>query len=186
MKKSFLIFFLPVIMLCAVACTSNQNATEQAEEANEEKFDDNDDMEDVSEFMVKAYHHNMLLTEASQVAAQQAKASAVKDFARKSLNEHTKMQQQIQSLATQMNISLPDSLDERDRQKVGNLTASGQENFDSRYIELVDDASEEMVEEFEDISQEAKDANVSNFVQQSLPALRQHQQQADQLEESGS
>ncbi len=171
-------------MLWTVSCTSNPKATEQAEEANEEKFDNNDDMDDVSEFMVKAYHHNMLLTQASQIAAQQAKAPEVKDFAQKSLNEHNKMQQQLQSLATQMNITLPDSLNERDHQKVGNLTASGQENFDSRYMELVDDASEKMVKEFEDISEEVKDANVSNFVQQALPALRQHQEQADQLEDA--
>ncbi len=183
MKKVY--FFALIAMLLSVAaCTPRQDAVEQAEDTNEAQFEENDAMEDLSEFLVHAYSQNMLISEASQMATEKATSDQVKQFARKSWDDHQKVKQDLQRLATQMNVTLPDSLSNEDKDKVENLTSADENNFDEKYVELVDEATEDLVKEFEEVSDDSMNVDLGNFVQQTLPSLRQHQEETDQLEES--
>lgn len=184
MKKTFLFYSLVTICLLAVACSSRNDAAEQAKESNEQKFDDNEQMEDVADFMVEAYNNNLLISEASELAARQAQSPQIAEFAQQSLGEHNKVKQQFETLASQMNITLPDSLAQDDRQMIEDLSSAKQEDFDKKYVDLVDDASEDLIKKFENVSKNVQNAELNNFFQQTLPALRRHQEQADQLEES--
>lgn len=53
-----------------------------------------------------------------------------------------------------------------------------------KYVDLIDDASKEMVKKFEDVPDGAENTELNKFVQQNLPDLRQHKEESDQLEES--
>lgn len=184
MKNHVLFYSLIIMCLFTVACTSRQDATEQAEEANEQQFEGNDQMEDVSEFMVEAYNQNALINEASQMAAQKARSEQVKQFAQQSVDKHNKVKQQIETFASQINVALPDSLSNEYRRKVDDLASANETEFDQKYVDLIDDASEEMVKKFEDVPDGAENTELNNFVQQTLPDLRQHKEETDQLEES--
>src|SRR5688572_18388547 len=71
---------------------------EAAEDANEDKIENNDamansasdDKEDDAEFMMKAAASGMFELQASELALQKASSQSVKDFAKKMKDDHTK------------------------------------------------------------------------------------------------
>jgi len=175
------------------ANTTERDPMEAAEDANEDKIENNDamanstsdDKEDDAEFMMKAAASGMFELQASELALQKASSQSVKDFAKKMKDDHTKANSELKALAAKKNITLPTSLDKEHLDKIEDLREETGTDFDSEYMEAMHKAHEKDVKLFEDISEEDDvDAEVKAFASKTLPTLRSHNDMAETKKEA--
>lgn len=167
------------------SCSSQPNATEQAIETNDERFED--DMEEAAEALTEAFSLNNKIMTVSQMAANQTEISAeLKSLAQQLQTDHQQVEQQLRDLAGRYNIELPQMINYDNNSDVGKLREASPEEFSENFVELLDDANEELLETISELEDEAEDANtdLANFAQQLLPTLQAHEEQVDQLEEA--
>jgi putative membrane protein len=174
------------------ANTSEKDPMERAEDANEDRMENNnamtgsnsDDKEDDAEFMMKAAASGMFELQASELALQKASSKSVKDFARKMKEDHTKANKELKALAAKKNITLPTSLDKDHQDKLEDLRKESGADFDSEYMQAMHKAHEKDVELFEEASKEDDaDADIKAFAAKTLPTLQSHHQMAESKKE---
>lgn len=167
------------------SCNQEQGAVEEAQQTNEQMAEGTameDQMQDISEFMTKTASVNMLEIEAGQLAQERAQMQEVKDYAQMIVTDHQNATQQLQQLAQQKNITLPDSMSQDHMDQMQNLRdATGQE-FDQQYMDLMVSSHENAVSMFEDASNNIQDQEVQSFASSTLPALRQHLDRAREIQ----
>lgn len=175
------------------ANTQEKDPMETAEDANEDKLENNsamanstsDDKEDDAEFMMKAASSGMFELQVSELALQKASSQTVKEFASKMKEDHTKANNELKALAAKKNITLPTSLDKEFQDKLEDLRKESGADFDSEYMKVMHKAHEKDVELFEEASEEDDaDAEIKAFASKTLPILRMHNDMAETKKEA--
>jgi putative membrane protein len=133
-------------------------------------------------FTVMANSSNMMELQASQMAAQKATNSAVKDFASMMVQHHTMATQEMKQLLSSKGAMIPDSamlpMHRIRMEMLQNLQGA---DFDKAYMRIMVDAHEEDVDEFEDEVTDAADADIRAFASRMLPILTQHYARAKEV-----
>lgn len=175
MKKITLsaLFLASIITFSSCNSTEKKDSTEVAEDANEAKFDDTK-LEDDTEFAVAAADGGMFEVELGKLAEKNAVSKDVKDFGAMMAKDHSKANDELKALASQKNITLPDSLSEDKQKKYNDLAGKKGSDFDKAYVSLMVDDHKEDIREFEEASKDAKDAEVKAWAAGKLPTLNQH------------
>ena len=99
------------------------------------------------------------------------------------IEDHTKANQELETLASSKGVDLPDgpSLLQKGKSKLMLSTADG-ESFDRRYAESMGvEAHEDNIELFEKAVKEAEDPDVKAYAQKTLPKLQEHLEMARKL-----
>jgi putative membrane protein len=183
---------LMVAALCfASGCNSgqqNKDSVETAEQSNENKEEATkeaaDDTKDDSEFAVKAANGGMMEVELARLASTKATSTPVKEFAKKMMDDHMKANDELQSIATQKNITLPAALSEESQKDVDRLSKLSGTEFDKEYMSFMVDDHQEDVDEFKKASDECKDPELKAFAAKTLPVLQSHLDMAKQTKET--
>jgi putative membrane protein len=191
MKKIMLSGCLVAALCFASGCDSgqkNNDAVEQAEEVNEDKAEGmggtaEDRMENSSEFAVKAANGGMMEVELARLASTKATNQEVKKFAQMMMEDHMRANDELQSLATQKNITLPATLSDESRNNVERLSKLSGTDFDREYMDLMVEDHEEDVDLFKKAADDSKDAEIKAFAAKTLPKLENHLQMAKQTQE---
>jgi putative membrane protein len=118
----------------------------------------------------------------AQLAAQRATSSEVKSFAQKLVDDHTKVNSELMSLASQKNVKV-DTDNDKDRTYKRLNKKSGSE-FDQEFVEHMIDDHEKDIKMFEKAASDAKDPEVRAFASKHVSDLRAHLQQAEGLRQS--
>ena len=118
----------------------------------------------------------------AQLAAQRATSSEVKSFAQKLVDDHTKVNSELMSLASQKNVKV-DTDNDKDRTYKRLNKKSGSE-FDQEFVEHMIDDHEKDIKMFEKAASDAKDPEVRAFASKHVSDLRAHLQQAESLRQS--
>lgn len=194
MKKQMLILLFAAGALCIHSCgpANNNSADDSVEEAmdqNEQAMDhqgqamgvqnDND-----TDFAVKAADSGLAEVNASEVAQQKAQDQRVKDFAAMMVQDHTKTNEELKSLAAGKNITLPTAPGEAHLKSIADLNSYSGADFDKEYMDLMVNDHQKAVDLFEDAAENAEDAELKAFAAKTLPALKKHLEQAKAIEES--
>ena len=129
--------------------------------------------------MNKAADNGESEVHAAQLAAQRATHPEVKNFAQKLVDDHTKVNSELTSLASQKNVKI-DMDDDKDRAYKRLNKKSGSE-FDQEFVEHMIDEHEKDIKMFEKAASDAKDSEVRAFASKHLGDLREHLQMAQSL-----
>lgn len=172
------------LSLGTVSCKDDKNdPAEVAEEQNEEKFDDNDNKEEDSEFLVEAAEINMMEIELGKLAQQKAMNADVKEYGRMMESEHMKASDETKKLAESMNVSLPMATGEDTKEAMEDLNDEKGIDFDKKYISMMIDGHKEAIDEMEEASENASSEEIRMWAANMLPSLRQHLDKAKSIEE---
>lgn len=186
MKKIFLPF-MALLITFTVACNNaeNQDATEMAEEKNEQKMDstNTENMEEDQEFMVEAASGGLMEVQLGTLAAQNAASPRVKEFGQMMVKDHTAANTEMMAMAEKKNISLPAAPGEDHQHHIDGLKDKKGVEFDKDYMSMMVKDHEEDIENFEKASQNAKDAELKAFATKTLPILKQHLEMAKSINE---
>lgn len=133
-------------------------------------------------FMMLANSSNMMELELSQIAAERATNQAVKDFATMMVQHHTTTGQEMKQLLSGKGAMIPDTaMLARHRNRINTLQNMQGADFDKAYMRIMVDAHEEDVDEYEDETKDARDADIRAFATRMMPTLRTHYDKAKEV-----
>ncbi|HSX92695.1 MAG TPA: DUF4142 domain-containing protein [Hydrogenophaga sp.] len=165
---------LPLLSLPAFAQTSGSSPVPPAGAMRPSRAD--------SGFMEQAAQNGHAEIEASRLAVQKAADPQVQRFAQTMVNEHTRMGDELRTLARAKGVELPTEPSMLQRGRLKLLSTADGEAFTRRYVEAFGvDAHQETVKLFEDAAAGADDPDIKAFASRGLPGLQRHLTMAREL-----
>jgi len=184
MKKVVLnLCFLAAVCFAASCNDTPDNREEAVEEQNDQKFDDTH-MEDDAEFVMNAADGGMMEVELGKLAQQKASDDRVKEFGQMMIDDHSKANNELSSLAQTKNITILANVSEDKQQKIDDLSQKSGKDFDKAYMDLMVEDHQEDVDDFRDAANRAHDADVKAWAADKLPVLEQHLQKAKEIKDA--
>lgn len=173
MKKlvPYLLLLVTLGSLSFCRNASRKDSVETAKESNEEKDLLN---EDQSDFLVEATNGGLLEVEMGKLAQDKALNPRVRSFGKMMVDEHGAVNQEIKSLASKKQVTLPASIDADHQRDLDNLRKLSGRDFDRKYMDMMVEEHEDDIREFEDASENHKDSDIQTFAAKTLPKLRAH------------
>jgi putative membrane protein len=172
-KKSYVTAFLA--LACAVTASLAFAADRQGRSnlSGQEK-----------NFVMDAARSSMAEKQLGDLAEQKASNDSVKNLAKEIKDEHTQSVEKLQQIASNKNVSFPSDLSRSDRTIVERLQKLSGEEFDKEYMKQTVKEHQKDVENYRQQAKNAKDADVKEYAQNTLPTLEQHLNRARQVSES--
>jgi putative membrane protein len=133
-------------------------------------------------FATKAASGGQAEVSLGQLAIKNAASPQVRQFGQQMVTDHTQANQDLQAIARQQNLTLPDKPDAASHAKEQRLQASTGAAFDAAYArDMVEDHQQDIAD-FQKEAMSGKDPALKAFAQQYLPVLKQHLQMAQTLD----
>ena len=131
-------------------------------------------------FIKEAAEGNLAEVQMGQLAQQKSQNAEIKELAQALVTHHSQANQQLQTVAQQQGAKLPTkpaSHHERALKRLERLSGS---QFDQEFAtEQIRDHLKD-IQKYEQSSKHLQDAALNQYIQQTLPVLRQHLQMAQQ------
>jgi putative membrane protein len=132
-------------------------------------------------FVMEAAMGGLMEVELGRIAAQQGATDAVKQFGQRMVDDHSKANTELMTLATSKGMTLPTELDEKHRAHVTKMSAISGAEFDRAYGKRMLSDHNKDVKEFEKQSTKGGDPDIKAFAAKTLPTLQEHLQMARTL-----
>lgn len=132
-------------------------------------------------FMTKAAQGGMAEVSLGNMAQKKAQSADVKNFGKRMVTDHTKVNQQLEGLAKQKNLTLPTKMDSKHMATEKRLSNLKGATFDREYMKHMVTDHEKDVADFQKAAKTAKDPDVKKFASDTLPALQEHLKLAREL-----
>jgi len=140
-------------------------------------------MENDALFAAEAASANLLQIELGQATIEKAVSPEVKQLAEQLANDHRQMQDDLETLASQMHLVLPDALGTAHQEVYDNITGKSGIGYDLAYIKAMEEQHQDMVRRYEDMTENGVSMEVKQYASKQLPLLRLHLEKATALED---
>ena len=155
---------------------SNRNSGAMGEQAGMGNMTSKD-----HDFIMDAAMGGLEEVELGRIAAQKGMSDAVKQFGQRMVDDHSKANTELMSLASSKGMTLPTALDEKHQKDVTKLSAMSGAEFDRAYSKMMLSDHNKDVSEFEKQSTKGTDPDLKAFASKTLPTLQEHLQLAKSL-----
>ena len=198
MKQSIL--FLLVLGLISLGCSGNNKAASSddthgnaaqpagssdksgSEGASSSPTSSSTNANSDQQFVQDAVKGNRAEVTLGKMVASKTKDPNVKQFAQMMVKDHTAARGQLEQLAKQKNIDVPEGIPDDAQQLQSKLQSATGKEFDKKYMDGMVQDHQKDVQEFQDQSQNAKDPAVKQLATELLPKLQQHLDKAQQID----
>ena len=137
------------------------------------------------QFVKDAVESNLAEIKAAELALTKSDNSAVKSFAQRMIDDHTKANTQLEAVAARENIKVPDNSAIMQRAELKMLQMKSGADFDKAYVEQMKKDHDKAVKLFKEAANSGKiAADLKDVANKTLPTLEQHQHSATQLASS--
>lgn len=187
MKKILLTLAIACSIVAIQSCGNGakNDSKETADSINEAKAPENMDdnqvaatplsvSEEDAKFVTEAANGGMAEVELGKLAQQKAQHADVKAFGDMMVNDHSKANEELTTLAQAKSITVPATLGTEQQKVKDDLSKKTGREFDKAYIDDMVEDHEKDVKLFEDASKNLKDAELKAFVDKTLPTLKAH------------
>jgi putative membrane protein len=127
-----------------------------------------------ADFSVEAANGGMIEIQLAALAKTRAMNHRVKNFAAMILEDHNKINAELQRIATAKNITLPQALSDEAKKHIDRLNKKDKGEFDRAYMNMMVRDHKDDVEEFERMARDGKDPALRDFAEETLPILKKH------------
>ncbi len=134
------------------------------------------------DFFQKATTGNMMEIQLAKMALNQSQNNEVKQFAQRILDDHNKVKQQLQTIASKDNLAEPRDMDRSQHRAVKSLSGKKGHDFDKAFTKHMVNDHKDDIKLFDKASKDAKNADLKHFAAQQLPVLNDHLKMAKDLE----
>jgi len=132
-------------------------------------------------FVMEAASGGMMEVELGRMAANQAGSDEVKKFGQRMVDDHSKANSELSSLAQKKNITLPTEMGKKEQASRDHLAKLNGAAFDKAYMQhMVADHAKD-VRAFERESKMGTDPDIKAWAGQTLPTLQDHLKQAKEI-----
>lgn len=127
-------------------------------------------------FVMEAAMGGLMEVELGRLAAQRGMSDVVKQFGQRMVDDHSKANQELMTLASTKGMTLPTALDDKHQKDVAKLSAMSGAEFDRAYARHMLKDHEKDVKDFERQSTRGGDPDIRAFATKTLPTLQEHLQ----------
>jgi putative membrane protein len=132
-------------------------------------------------FLKAASEGNLAEIEAGRLAQEKASNAAVKQFAQRMVADHTKLQDQVMSVAARWSVILPGGPGDENRTAIGSLSAQSGTNFDRAYMAQMVKDHQQAVAAFEKEAKDGENPVYSDLATQMEPMIQAHLRLAERV-----
>jgi putative membrane protein len=132
-------------------------------------------------FMKEAAQGGMAEVELGKLALQNASSDEVKKFGQRMVDDHSKANDKLKELASAKGVTLPQAPNARQKATKDQLSKLSGEQFDKAYMRDMLKDHKQDIAAFQSESNTGHDADVKNFAAQTLPTLRDHLKDAQDI-----
>lgn len=136
--------------------------------------------EDTS-FLSDAAQGGLDEVQVGQMAERSATNQNVRNFAKKMIDEHSRLNGELQSLASHKNYKLPDDISIKQKASNKLLSSKNGRSFDDSYVSSMVKDHRDDVQAFEKEASSGEDQDVRAFASKALVTLREHLRMAEDL-----
>ena len=129
-------------------------------------------------FVMEAAKGGLAEVELGKLASDKASSDQVKQFGKRMVDDHSKANDELKSLAQSKNITLPTSVDPKDKAFEDRLSKLSGEQFDRTYMQHMLTDHRKVANAFRTESQSGKDAEIKAWAAKTLPTIEEHLKQA--------
>lgn len=126
-------------------------------------------------FAMKAAKGGMMEVELGRWAQQHSANASVKEFGAMMADDHSKVNDELRSIAASKNISIPAAPEGDVKMHLDNMKEKKGVYFDRAYVDMMVEDHDNDVAEFEKAASELPDSELKNFAAKTLPTLKKHQ-----------
>ena len=119
--------------------------------------------------------------EHGRLAARNASSPAVKQFAARMVDDHSKAGEELKKLAAQKEVTLATRLDDQHRSMQGKLAGLKGAAFDKAYVDHMVAAHLKAVALFQQQAKDGQDPDVKAWAAKTLPTLQEHLKMASSM-----
>jgi putative membrane protein len=125
-------------------------------------------------FVLDAAKGGMAEVELGKLATEKAASDEVKKFGQRMVDDHSKANDELKSLAQSKSITLPTAVDAKDKATHDRLAKLSGAAFDRAYMQHMVADHRKDVNEFKKESASGKDSDVKAWASKTLPTLEEH------------
>ncbi len=158
-------FYLPATLILGMTMMGGLQAASKSDRSSSGMDTD---------FATKAAAGGMAEVQMGQLALKNASSGDVKAFGQKMVDDHTKANDKLKSLASKDNISLPTDMDAKDKATYDRLSKLNGAAFDRAYMrDMVKDHKMDIAE-FQKEANNGTNSDLKDFASETLPTLQEH------------
>jgi putative membrane protein len=139
---------------------------------------------ETKKFVHTAANANTMEIQSSEVALQKSTNEQVKDFANLMIKDHSRIGDELESIAQKQNLQLPKGLDSKSQSSLKRLQSESGTRFDRTYAPMMLKGHQQAVRLFQSYAQNGDDQQLKEWAQQTLPTLQEHLRRAEAMEHS--
>ena len=185
--KPLQFIYTAALMAILLAACNNMNRR-AADDSVDQAQDVNDTTAMVNEqdadFAVKAAAASLAEIELGKLAVEKATDERLKDFARRMVADHQQANDELMTIATDLNITLPPVMSDEHIDKQRKLQDQTGHAFEAEYIDIMVKDHNRAVSLFEDAASDARNTDLQAFAAKVLPTLKKHFEEAKLLRDS--
>lgn len=133
------------------------------------------------DFVERATAKGIAEIEAGRLALETSENDRVQSFAQTMIDDHTRLNEKLKSLAREKNLEVADDATLMDQGKAMIMQLRDGDGFDRHYMGNQVNAHEQSIELYEEASQNLADQELRELAEESLPKLREHLAHAQEL-----
>jgi len=133
---------------------------------------------DSTKFSSAAAEGGLTEVELGRLAVQRASNPAVKTFGQQMIEDHSRANNELKTIATKKNIVLPTDLNSDQKSMMEKLSKLSGAEFDKQYMSDMVKDHEADAKEFENQANKGTDADIKAFAAKTLPIIQRHLQMA--------
>ena len=162
--------FLGALLLCPCSLLRAQDTSNQHMDTGAKKMMKSSD----TTFATKAAQGGLAEVKMGQLAADKASNPDVKAFGQQMVDDHTKANDQLKSVAQSENMTLPTDVNAKQQAMYDKLSQLSGADFDKAYVKGMVMDHQEDVKEFQKEANSGKDPQIKSFASQTLPVIQGH------------
>lgn len=133
-------------------------------------------------FLKQAAIGNAFEIQMGQLAQSKASDPKVKQFGSRMVADHSKNDDMLKGVAQQQRVALPTELDPKHQSAKDALSSKSGAQFDKDYMQTMVADHTKTVGKFQHEASTTQDPTIKNYAQQSLPVLKSHLSEAQQVQ----
>jgi putative membrane protein len=134
-----------------------------------------------AEFVKKAADGGILEVQLGQIALKKGESQKVKDFAKMMIDDHTKVNGELEALARKKKMTVPKELSSAKKMITDSLASQSGNSFDMLFMNMMLASHEEAIGVFHDQAIGGKDPDLKKWADAKIPALKHHLEMAKKL-----
>jgi putative membrane protein len=164
--------------------TKQEDPKEAAEDQNDAKFEENDNKEDNSQFLVDAAETDLMEIEIGKLAQSKGTSAHVKEFGKMLVDDHTKAANDTKALAEKLQVSLPAAITEKGKEHYNDLNEEkAGKDFDNKFADMMVKGHEDAISKMEDATEKTTNADIKAWAANMIPTLKMHLEHAKRLQD---